>query len=126
MTPLFSINFNKIALLRNSQGRDYPSEVTFAERATALGVCGLTLHPRPDQRHTRLVLDRYRQATILAKSLGLRVNAGHDLNLENLARFLTIEGSAEISIGHTVIVESLEWGFETVVRRYLDIVRQAA
>jgi len=52
MTAL-SVNLNKIALLRNSRGRDYPSVIAFAEKAIAAGADGLTIHPRPDQRHAR-------------------------------------------------------------------------
>lgn len=241
MSTLFSINFNKIALLRNSRGRDYPSVTEFARKAISLGVGGLTLHPRPDQRHARYsdvfdlaelakaypgtelniegyptdkfldivieskahqctlvpdapdqitsdhgwdakkdsgklkpivkrlqdsgirvslfmdpdleqiervmetgtdrielyteeyaetykaasnqsVLEKYAKAVSHARSLGMEVNAGHDLNLENLAQFLTIEGIKEVSIGHAVIVESLEMGFENVVKQYLAIV----
>lgn len=50
MTQL-SVNLNKIALLRNSRGRDFPSVVAFAEKFIALGVHGITIHPRPDARH---------------------------------------------------------------------------
>jgi len=50
MTQL-SVNLNKIALLRNSRGRNYPSVVAFAEKFVALGVPGITIHPRPDARH---------------------------------------------------------------------------
>jgi pyridoxine 5-phosphate synthase len=49
----FSINLNKFALLRNSRGRDLPNLVSIAKRCVARGVHGLTLHPRPDQRHAR-------------------------------------------------------------------------
>jgi len=52
MTKL-SININKIALLRNSRGRSYPDVRAFADRCLRLGVHGITLHPRPDQRHAR-------------------------------------------------------------------------
>jgi pyridoxine 5-phosphate synthase len=52
MTHL-SINVNKIALLRNSRGRNYPDVRAFADRCLALGAHGITLHPRPDQRHAR-------------------------------------------------------------------------
>ena len=50
MTKL-SVNLNKIALLRNSRGRDYPNVVEFAEKVIALGVQGITVHPRQDERH---------------------------------------------------------------------------
>ena len=50
MTQL-SINVNKIALLRNSRGRDFPNVVEFAKKYIALGVHGITVHPRQDERH---------------------------------------------------------------------------
>ena len=58
MTNL-SINLNKIALLRNSRGGDYPRLLDYARQALELGAHGLTLHPRADARHARLddVLD---------------------------------------------------------------------
>lgn len=52
MTQL-SVNINKIALLRNSRGRDYPDPIGFSKRCLELGAHGITLHPRPDQRHAR-------------------------------------------------------------------------
>ena len=52
MTRL-SVNINKIALLRNSRGRNFPDVCAYAERCLALGADGITLHPRPDQRHAR-------------------------------------------------------------------------
>ena len=50
MTKL-SVNLNKIALLRNSRGRDFPNVVEFAKKFIALGVDGITVHPREDERH---------------------------------------------------------------------------
>lgn len=52
MTDL-SVNLNKIALLRNSRGRNYPSVTDFARRFITLGVQGITIHPRPDERHIK-------------------------------------------------------------------------
>lgn len=49
----FSVNLNKIALLRNSRGRNAPDVGAVARRCLALGVHGITVHPRPDERHTR-------------------------------------------------------------------------
>jgi pyridoxine 5-phosphate synthase len=240
----FSVNLNKIALLRNARGTGYPDVLSFARRAIAVGVHGITVHPRPDQRHTTYqdvhelaalvrqhpglefnvegnpvpafmdlvemahpdqvtlvpdaesqvtsdhgwdlaggvrdvetivaklkahairvslfmdpdpeaielarrtgadrvelytepyagayasarqdeVLEHYRNAALHAQSLGLGVNAGHDLNLHNLAAFLTIPNILEVSIGHAVIVESFDYGWEETLRRYLAIVRAA-
>lgn len=243
MTVL-SVNLNKIALLRNSRGRDFPSVVQFAQKFIDLGVRGITIHPRQDERHitrqdavdlghlvkgledielniegypsedflelvekvsptqctlvpdsptqltsdhgwdltqqfeqvhetcTRLngagirpaifldpdtsqvklapatgtkrielyteeyaatygteehesVFRRYEESAVLAQELGLEVNAGHDLDLGNLARFLEIDGILEVSIGHALTVECIEDGMTEVVGKYLDICGQA-
>ena len=240
-----SVNVNKIALLRNSRGREYPAVTGFARRVIALGVRGITVHPRPDERHIRRsdvhelrelladypevefniegypspdflalveavkpdqctlvpdapdqitsdhgwdipanrqllqgvterlraagvrsslfmdpspdavahapsagcdrielyteeyaeafagpdesqLLERYRAAAAKAVELGVGVNAGHDLNLDNLARFLGIGGILEVSIGHALIVECLEYGVEQVISRYLAICKGRA
>lgn len=242
---LLSVNVNKIALLRNSRGRDYPSVTGFVETCLGLGVRGITVHPRPDERHVRRrdvveiaelltsrpgvefniegypsaefldlvlavrpaqctlvpdapgqltsdhgwdvdsnrpllqqvtsrlrdngirsslfmdpvvaevdrvcalpvdrielyteeyaqgygtfrqaqVLEKYRLAAAHARELGLGVNAGHDLNLDNLAEFLKIPGIIEVSIGHALVVESLHLGIETVIQRYLAITGESA
>ncbi len=48
---VISVNLNKIALLRNSRGRDFPNVVDFARKFHDLGVRGITIHPRKDERH---------------------------------------------------------------------------
>ena len=52
MTAL-SINLNKIALIRNSREGNYPNILDFANTCIDCGVDGITVHPRPDQRHIR-------------------------------------------------------------------------
>ncbi|MBT4289559.1 MAG: pyridoxine 5'-phosphate synthase [Deltaproteobacteria bacterium] len=239
MTKL-SVNLNKIALLRNARGRDFPNVINFAKKFMTLGVCGITVHPRQDERHitvkdtielgnllsgnddvefniegypseaflnlvestkpaqctlvpdspdqltsdhgwdlykhekfvketcSRLsdagvrtsifldpdigqvqlaqktgtdrielyteayaasyqspqneqVFEQYKQASIEAQKLGLGVNAGHDLDLSNLAKFLTIDNILEVSIGHVLTIECIEQGMETVIKQYLNI-----
>lgn len=66
------------------------------------------------------VLARYAAAAAKAQSLGLEVNAGHDLNLDNLADFLTIPDILEVSIGHALISDALRYGLSDTVRKYLD------
>ena len=242
MTQL-SVNINKIALIRNSRGRNFPDVDAFARRCLEFGAHGITLHPRQDQRHARYsdvhslqkvcqdfrrelnvegypnaeflevvkavrpaqctlvpdapgqltsdhgwqiaanqvmltdviadlkmhgirvsvfmdvdsdefalakqigvdrvelytepyaerfhesdiadVLARFKSAAERAQALGLGVNAGHDLNLENLGAFLSIPNILEVSIGHALVVESLELGLETVIHRYVELIAQA-
>lgn len=233
MTKL-SVNVNKIATLRNSRGGDVPNLVKVAGDIESFGAEGITIHPRPDERHIRyqdaydlkdivttefniegnpipkfmeMVLkikptqvtlvpdsidtltsnagwdtitnqsylqevisefkkagirtsifintdlklieaaaktgaDRielyteefatqydlgnknavkpYTDAAILAHNLGMGINAGHDLSLENIKFFKdNIPNLAEVSIGHALISESLYLGLENVVNMYL-------
>ena len=238
MTQL-SVNINKIALIRNSRGRNYPDVVAFSERFLQLGAHGITLHPRPDQRHARYsdahelkavcdrhgaelniegnptrefldvvlavkpaqctlvpddpnqvtsdhgwdldknaaflrevcvelkaagirvslfvdydcpnialakelgadrvelytepyaetygtpqndaILAQFGQAAMAAQAAGLGVNAGHDLNLDNLAKFIALPNILEVSIGHALIVECLEQGMDATMRGYMSI-----
>ncbi|GBD27644.1 Pyridoxine 5'-phosphate synthase [bacterium HR30] len=67
-------------------------------------------------------LTRYRRAADTALECGLELNAGHDLNLANLGLFLeAIPQVAEVSIGHALIADALEFGMAETVRRYLSI-----
>lgn len=51
--PRLSVNLNKVALLRNSRHTGVPDLMTFAKLAYEAGVDGITVHPRPDERHIR-------------------------------------------------------------------------
>lgn len=62
---MLSVNLNKIALIRNSRGRDFPNLENFAQRFINLGVKGITVHPRPDERHVTRQ-DVYELAEFLA------------------------------------------------------------
>ena len=232
MTSL-SVNVNKIATLRNARGSDMPNLMQSAKDIENFGAQGITIHPRPDERHIRyqdahelkevvttelniegnpipkfvdLVLavkpdqvtlvpdavdaitsnagwdtlkhksflseviqefkrhnirtsifldpdpkqvegakatgtDRielytegyakdythkpeqaiapYVAAAKTAQTLGLGLNAGHDLSLENIAYFAQhIPGLLEVSIGHALICESLYLGLENVINQY--------
>ena len=55
-----------------------------------------------------------------ARAAGLEVNAGHDLNLENLHPFLKdVPNVLEVSIGHALIGDALEFGLPDTIRKYL-------
>lgn len=239
MTRL-SVNLNKVALLRNSRNIGIPSVIRAAELSVMAGAHGITVHPRPDQRHIRTsdvyeladylkpfpnvefniegnpfpefveivrrakpaqctlvpdgpeavtsdhgwnldedgsrleriiaelrelgarvslfmdadsnqwkiarnigaervelytqpyaeafarnrsetVLARYRAAAGAAQSAGLGINAGHDLNLQNLGPFCRIPAILEVSIGHALVADALEMGFPNAVRAYLHV-----
>lgn len=72
------------------------------------------------------VWQQFAAAANKAQSLGLGVNAGHDLNLDNLAKFCTIPDILEVSIGHALTAEALEMGFAQTVREYIQILDRAA
>ena len=62
----------------------------------------------------------YLQTAITARDLGLGLNAGHDLSLENLAYFIkTIPWTDEVSIGHALICDALYMGLEPTIKEYL-------
>ena len=59
-----------------------------------------------------------------AIAAGMQVNAGHDLNLDNLAQFIqAIPECAEVSIGHAITSDALDMGWDETIRRYLEAVR---
>lgn len=70
------------------------------------------------------VFEQYARAAQKAQEVGLGVNAGHDLNLENLGKFCSIGGILEVSIGHALTAEALEMGLYNTVKAYLKILSQ--
>lgn len=68
------------------------------------------------------VLPGFRESALAARAAGLGVNAGHDLNLENLGAFLReVPGIDEVSIGHALVADALELGLSETVRRYRNV-----
>ena len=66
------------------------------------------------------VVEPYIQAAALAGKLGMGINAGHDLSLDNIAYFARkVPNLLEVSIGHALISESLYLGLQNVVNMYL-------
>lgn len=249
MNTALSVNLNKIALIRNSREGNYPDVVAHGKICLAAGADGLTVHPRPDQRHIRphdvyelaellkdnhqaefniegnpfaekigdfpgfikLVIDtkpeqctlvpdsndqltsdhgfdlkksaeslkpvldklktagvrvslfmdpdleqielakqlgadrielytgpyaeaykhrdssfeklfqRYYAAAEHAAQIGIGLNAGHDLNLENLAHFRKVTDLLEVSIGHALTVDAISMGLDKAVRAYKQL-----
>ena len=66
-------------------------------------------------------LQRFARAAQAALDVGLGVNAGHDLNRDNLTAFAqTVPGVQEVSIGHALIADALELGYAATIKAYLD------
>ena len=159
MTQL-SVNVNKVATLRNARGGQVPDVLKVALDCEQFGAQGITVHPRPDERHIRYAdvyalrpalhtefniegnpiytepyasgyaADREKavapfvEAAKLAHKLGMGVNAGHDLSLENLRYFHEqVPYVDEVSIGHALICDALYYGLEETIRRYLDCLK---
>lgn len=102
------------------------------ERAAELGVDRVELytgpfaeaHGGPD--HSQ-VLARYVEAGRAARAVGLALNAGHDLNLDNLGALLeAVDDIAEVSIGHALTADALELGMGPAVRAYLQVIAEAS
>jgi len=80
-------------------------------------------HGKPEQAGQ---LARFAVAARAAQAAGLGVNAGHDLNRDNLADFLrAVPGVQEVSIGHALIGDALELGIAETVRQYQACIRRA-
>ncbi len=235
MKTRLSVNVNKIALIRNARGSNYPDLVQVCKDIESFGAEGITVHPRPDERHityadipiltsicttefniegnprprkfmdmvlanpphqctlvpdsadaltsdsgwdtiqqegflTEIIselqskgirvsifcdpeakfvegakkvgadriefytgpyahdyhkdkaaaIQPYIAAAVVANELGIGINAGHDLNLDNLRYFQeNIPNLMEVSIGHALVVDSLYYGLENTVQMYL-------
>ena len=71
-------------------------------------------------------LARFATAAQAALDAGLKVNAGHDLNRDNLAAFLSaVPGVSEVSIGHALIADALELGYSATIKAYLNCMATA-
>jgi pyridoxine 5-phosphate synthase len=71
-------------------------------------------------------LERFRAAAQAALDAGLGVNAGHDLNRDNLTAFVqTVPGVSEVSIGHALISDALEMGYAATVAAYNRCIAEA-
>jgi pyridoxine 5-phosphate synthase len=67
--------------------------------------------------------DRYREAALVAHSLGLGINAGHDLDLGNLQLFRQLPHLDEVSIGHAIVSRAIFVGLENVVAEYVALLK---
>jgi pyridoxine 5-phosphate synthase len=99
--------------------------------ARAIGADRVELYTEPFARAAgtagmQASLDLYAASARAAIAAGLGVNAGHDLNLDNLPPFIeAVQGVSEVSIGHALIADALEFGLDRTVRLYLRALGQS-
>jgi pyridoxine 5-phosphate synthase len=98
-------------------------------RARELGADRVELYTQPyaeafARNDFDRVFERYAFSAKAAQSAGLGVNAGHDLNLQNLGKFCEIPGILEVSIGHALVADALEIGMTDAVRAYLLVLTE--
>ena len=102
------------------------------QQAKAVGADRVELYTEPyaqawggPQRQDRT--QQYAAAAQAALDAGLGVNAGHDLNRDNLTWFLkSVPGVEEVSIGHALVSDALELGYAATITDYLRCIRDAA
>lgn len=101
------------------------------EIAKEIGADRIELYSEPYARAFRTnqnleqTLEQYASAAKVAHDIGLGVNAGHDLNLDNLGMFCKqCTGILEVSIGHALIADAIEMGLFNAVKEYLKILSE--
>ncbi len=100
--------------------------------AAAVGADRVELYTEPFARAyeqgedaARQSFATYADAARLAHSLGLGINAGHDLDLDNLTLFRQLPHLDEVSIGHAIVSRAIFSGLDSVVREYLAVLAAA-
>jgi len=100
------------------------------QRAAELGADRIELYTEPyatahREQNVAPVFREFTDGAQAAQDNHMGVNAGHDLNLENLGEFVTIPGILEVSIGHALVGDALFMGLEKTVREYLRVLGHA-
>ena len=104
------------------------TEITNIENAVATGTDRIELYTGPYadnfNKNKGEAIAPFIEAANLANELGLGINAGHDLNLDNLNFFKNnINSLLEVSIGHALICDSLYYGLENTIQKYLECLK---
>ena len=94
------------------------------EFAAKCGIDRIELYTGPYAENPEQTIDEYMKAAEFGVELGLGINAGHDLSLDNLKFFNEhIEGLDEVSIGHALISDALYYGLENTVQMYKRLLK---
>jgi len=101
---------------------------TSVEDAAKTGTDRIELYTEPYAsnylKNREEAIKPYIKAAVIANESGLQINAGHDLNLDNLKYFNdNIPGLSEVSIGHALISDALYFGLERTIQLYLDLLK---
>jgi pyridoxine 5-phosphate synthase len=101
------------------------TDIRMIETAAAIGTDRIELYTGPYAHHfpqdRETAIRPFIMAAEAARSAGLEINAGHDLNLSNLGYFITqIPFIREVSIGHALISDALYYGLKETIRLYRE------
>jgi pyridoxine 5-phosphate synthase len=97
------------------------------ELAAKIGADTIELHTGPfanaaDEKQQQKEIERLKESAVLIHELGMKVNAGHGLNLDNLSVLIkNVPHLEDISIGHALVSKSLFWGLDRTVKEYMKI-----
>ena len=102
-------------------------DISQFDAAKDIGVDRIEIYTGPFaeafEKNDENTLATYREAIEYANDINIEVNAGHDLNLKNLATLLSYGDIKEVSIGHALISESLIHGIENTIQKYTKIIQ---
>ena len=102
-------------------------DISQLDAAKDIGVDRIEIYTGPFaeafEKNDENTLATYREAIEYANDINIEVNAGHDLNLKNLATLLSYGDIKEVSIGHALISESLIHGIENTIQKYTKIIQ---
>ena len=120
MTKL-SVNINKIATLRNARGEDYPNLVKSAQDIIGFGAQGITVHPRPDERHIR-----YSDAYMLKEKINseLNIEGNPNINFINLVNEIKPAQVTLVPDSEDVITSNAGWDTINNASFLSDIVKE--
>lgn len=86
--------------------------------AKDIGADRIELYTGPYAENPEASFETYCKAALLAHECGLDINAGHDLNLENIKLMATLPNLKEVSIGHALTLEAMDLGLRETIHRY--------
>ena len=102
-------------------------DISQLDAAKDIGVDRIEIYTGPFaeafEKNDENTLATYREAIEYANEINIEINAGHDLNLKNLATLLSYGDIKEVSIGHALISESLIYGIENTIQKYTKIIQ---